>query len=136
MWPIKSFEKHFMAHQYMPKIFHDPHKTPSPPPPLYLMYVALYIVKTVIWAFWILCFIIILLCFIIILQVLAQNNLLKNKSKQKFKWHWGMRHHKNSQNRSIDIEVIGAVYYYYYYFFIKIFFIKKHTSFIQISQYT
>ena len=51
MWPIKSFEKYFMAHQYMPKIFHDPHKTPLPPPPLYLMYVALYIVKTVNMSF-------------------------------------------------------------------------------------
>ena len=32
LWPIKSFEKYFMAHQYMPKIFHDPHKNPLPPP--------------------------------------------------------------------------------------------------------
>ena len=28
-----------MAHQYMPKILHDPHKNPPPPPPpTYLMY--------------------------------------------------------------------------------------------------
>ena len=27
-----------MAHQYMPKIFHDPHKNPLAPPPTYLMY--------------------------------------------------------------------------------------------------
>ena len=27
-----------MAHQYMPKIFHDPHKTPPAFPPTYLMY--------------------------------------------------------------------------------------------------
>ena len=27
-----------MAHQYMPKIFHDPHKNPPVPPPTYLMY--------------------------------------------------------------------------------------------------
>ena len=27
-----------MAHQYMPKIFHGPHKNPPPPPPTYLMY--------------------------------------------------------------------------------------------------
>ena len=31
MWPIKNFEKYFVAHQYMPKIFHDPHKTLQPP---------------------------------------------------------------------------------------------------------
>ena len=37
-WPIKNFEKIFMAHQYMPKIFHGPHKNPLPPPPTYLMY--------------------------------------------------------------------------------------------------
>ena len=29
--PSKIFEKYFMAHQYMPKIFHGP-------PPTYLMY--------------------------------------------------------------------------------------------------
>ena len=39
MWPIKNFEKFFMAYLYMPKIFHDPHKNPPPPPPTYLMYV-------------------------------------------------------------------------------------------------
>ena len=27
-----------MAHQYMPKIFHEPHKNPQAPPPMYLMY--------------------------------------------------------------------------------------------------
>ena len=27
-----------MAHQYMPKIFHDPHKIPPASPPTYLMY--------------------------------------------------------------------------------------------------
>ena len=30
-----------MAHQYVPKIFHDPHKYPPepfPPPPTYLIY--------------------------------------------------------------------------------------------------
>ena len=27
-----------MAHQYMPKVFHDPHKNPPVPPPTYLMY--------------------------------------------------------------------------------------------------
>ena len=32
-WPIKNFEKYFMTHQYMPKIFHGPHKnSPAPPP--------------------------------------------------------------------------------------------------------
>ena len=35
----------------MPKIFHDPHKTPSTPAPTYLMYGALYIVKTVNMSF-------------------------------------------------------------------------------------
>ena len=40
---MKNFEKYFMAHQYKPKIFHDPHKnptapTPPIPPPTYLMY--------------------------------------------------------------------------------------------------
>ena len=34
-----------MAHQYMTKIFHDPHKNPpAPPPPTYLMYGPLAIV--------------------------------------------------------------------------------------------
>ena len=37
-WSIKSFEKYFMIHQYMPKIFHDPHKNPPAPPPTKLMY--------------------------------------------------------------------------------------------------
>ena len=27
-----------MAHQYMPKIFHGPHKNPLAPPSTYLMY--------------------------------------------------------------------------------------------------
>ena len=27
-----------MAHQYMPKIFHDPHKSTLVPPPTFLMY--------------------------------------------------------------------------------------------------
>ena len=31
MWPIKNFEKYFIAHQYLPKIFHDPHKNPPGP---------------------------------------------------------------------------------------------------------
>ena len=26
LWPIKSFEKYFLAHQYMSKMFLDPHK--------------------------------------------------------------------------------------------------------------
>ena len=39
MWPIKNVEKLFMAHQYLTKIFHDPHKNPLPlPPPTYLVY--------------------------------------------------------------------------------------------------
>ena len=38
LWPIKNFEKFFMAHQYMPKIFHGPHKNPPDPRPTYLMY--------------------------------------------------------------------------------------------------
>ena len=37
-WSIKNFGKYFMAHQYMPKIFHGPHKNPPAPPPTYLMY--------------------------------------------------------------------------------------------------
>ena len=28
-WPIKNFEKYFVAHQYIPKTFHYPHKNPS-----------------------------------------------------------------------------------------------------------
>ena len=31
--PSKTFEKYFMAHQYMPKIFHGPNKSPLPPLP-------------------------------------------------------------------------------------------------------
>ena len=31
-----------MAHQYMPKIFHGPHKNPPAPPPTYLKYGPLY----------------------------------------------------------------------------------------------
>ena len=31
-------QKYFMAHKYMPKIFHGPHKNPPAPPPTYLMY--------------------------------------------------------------------------------------------------
>ena len=42
MFPIKyefSNIKYFMAHQYIPKIFHDPcKKTQLPAPPTYLMY--------------------------------------------------------------------------------------------------
>ena len=33
-WAIKNFEKYFMAHQYVPKIFHDPNKNPPPLPPV------------------------------------------------------------------------------------------------------
>ena len=36
--PIKYFQKYFMAHEYMPKIFHDPCKNPLALPPTYLMY--------------------------------------------------------------------------------------------------
>ena len=36
--PIKKFEKYFMACQYIPKIFHGPHKNPPAPAPTYLMY--------------------------------------------------------------------------------------------------
>ena len=36
--PIKNFEKYFMTHQYMAKIFHDPHTNPLAPPSTYLMY--------------------------------------------------------------------------------------------------
>ena len=35
---IKIFEKYFMDHQYVPKIFHDPYKNPPAPLPTYLMY--------------------------------------------------------------------------------------------------
>ena len=31
-------KKYFMAHQYMPKIFHGPHKNPPDPRPTNLMY--------------------------------------------------------------------------------------------------
>ena len=40
-----------MAYQYMPKIFHDPHKNPPPPPPpppTYLMYDPLHAVTSCI----------------------------------------------------------------------------------------
>ena len=41
-----------MAHQYMPKIFHGPHKNPPappppPPPPTYLMYDPLNLLRKV-----------------------------------------------------------------------------------------
>ena len=36
--PSKKFEKYFMAHQYVPKIFHDLHKNPPAFAPTYLMY--------------------------------------------------------------------------------------------------
>ena len=38
-WHIKNFEKCFMAHQYMPKIYHGPPKNPLPPPPPPLSYI-------------------------------------------------------------------------------------------------
>ena len=38
MWPIKNFQKHFMDHQYIPKIFHDPCKNPPVTSPTHLMY--------------------------------------------------------------------------------------------------
>ena len=38
LWSIKKFEKYFMAHQYTPKIFHDPHRNPPVSPPTYLIY--------------------------------------------------------------------------------------------------
>ena len=41
-WPIKNLEKYFTAHQYMPKIFHEPHKNSPAFPPKYLMYSPLY----------------------------------------------------------------------------------------------
>ena len=34
----QKFEKYFMAHQYMPKIFHDPSKNPLTPHPTYLIF--------------------------------------------------------------------------------------------------
>ena len=36
--PSKILRKYFMAHQYMTKIFHGPHKNPPAPPLTYLMY--------------------------------------------------------------------------------------------------
>ena len=36
--PSKNFENYFIAHQYMPKIFHGPHKNPPALPPTYLIY--------------------------------------------------------------------------------------------------
>ena len=30
-WPIKNFEKNFMAYQYMPTVFQGPHKNPPAP---------------------------------------------------------------------------------------------------------
>ena len=47
--PVKNFEKYFIAHQYMYKIFHGPNKNPPalppppPPPPTYLMYSPLHL---------------------------------------------------------------------------------------------
>ena len=41
MQPIKKFEKYFMAHEYTPKIFHDPLQKPSGAPPTYLIYIPL-----------------------------------------------------------------------------------------------
>ena len=38
---MKNFDKYFMTHQYMPKTFNDPHKTPPAPQPTYLMYAPL-----------------------------------------------------------------------------------------------
>ena len=35
-----------MAHQYMPKIFHGPHKNPPASPPTYLMYSPLFLCVT------------------------------------------------------------------------------------------
>ena len=34
-----------MCHQYMPKIFHGPHKNPPDPAPTYLMYSPLFAIK-------------------------------------------------------------------------------------------
>ena len=36
--PLKKFEKYFMVHQYMLRIFHGPHKIPPDRPPTYLIY--------------------------------------------------------------------------------------------------
>ena len=38
LWPTKTFQKRFMAHQCMLKTFHDFFKNPPAPPPTYLMY--------------------------------------------------------------------------------------------------
>ena len=35
---MKHFEKYFMAYQYMPTIFHEPHKNPPATPRTYLMF--------------------------------------------------------------------------------------------------
>ena len=35
----QKFGKYFMAHQYMHKVFHDPHKNPLPLPPPLLSYI-------------------------------------------------------------------------------------------------
>ena len=35
---MKYFQKYFIAHQYMPKIFHDPCQNPLDPLPTYFMY--------------------------------------------------------------------------------------------------
>ena len=37
LWSIQKFKKYFIAHQYMPKILHDPKKNLRPPP-TYLMF--------------------------------------------------------------------------------------------------
>ena len=33
LWPIKNFQKYFMTHQYLLKIFHAPCRNPPPPNP-------------------------------------------------------------------------------------------------------
>ena len=38
LWPIKKFQKYFMAHQYLANIFHDSSKNPPAFPPTSLMY--------------------------------------------------------------------------------------------------
>ena len=35
---VIEHKKIFCGHQHMPKIFHDPHKNPPAPRPIYLMY--------------------------------------------------------------------------------------------------
>ena len=54
MWPIKNFEKYFIAHQYMPKIFHDPHK--NSPAPSYILNVPSLTCSNALtnWFFWVL----------------------------------------------------------------------------------